>query len=386
MQLSRYFDYHATTPVDPRVLEAMLPFLREHFGNPSSRNHPFGWAAAKAIDVARAQVADLIGARHTDVVFTSGATESNNLAIKGIAQARRVEGNHLVTVVTEHPSVLDSCGTLEREGFSVTRLGVKADGLVDLAELERALSDKTVLVSVMTANNEIGVLQPLAEIAELCHSRGAAFHTDASQGVGKVAFDVEKIGADLVSFTAHKIYGPKGVGALWRRKGVELAAQMHGGGHERGLRSGTLNVPGIVALGKACQLCAEELDAEQTRLGFMRDHLLEQLRARIPGVRVNGSLEHRLPQNLNVSFPGIDAESLAIAMDDVAVSSGSACSTGKHEPSRVLTAIGLDRELAFASLRFGLGRWTTIDDVDYAAAKTASVVQRLRTVRQELGA
>jgi cysteine desulfurase len=387
MHLSRYFDYHATTPVDPRVLDAMLPYFTERFGNPSSRSHAFGWEAAKAVDAARAQVASSIGARHADVAFTSGATESNNLAIKGAALARRDAGRHVVTVVTEHPSVLDSCTALEADGFSVTRLGVNADGLVRLDEFDAALTPGTVLASVMMANNEIGVIQPVADLAERCHRRGILFHTDASQAVGKIPVDVDALGVDLLSFTAHKFYGPKGVGALWvRRKAVDPLTQMHGGGHERGLRSGTLNVTGIVGLGRACELCDEELDGEGARLQFLRDHLLEQLRAQVPDVRVNGSREHRLPHNLNVSFPGIEGESLAVALDDVAVSSGSACSSSKSEPSRVLTALGLDRDLAFASLRIGLGRWTTAEDVDYLATRIAAIVSRLRAVRQGLGA
>ena len=385
MHLSRYFDYHATTPVDPRVVDAMVPFFYERFGNPSSRNHPFGWEASKAVDNARAQVAALIGARHTEVTFTSGATESNNLAIKGVAAARRDRGRHLVTVVTEHPSVLDSCAVLEREGFEVTVLGVGGDGLVDVDEFDRALTDRTVLASVMTANNEIGVVQPIEALAARCRARGVLFHTDASQAVGKIPVDVEALGVDLVSFTAHKFYGPKGVGVLWTRKrGVDLVPQMHGGGQERGVRSGTLNVPGIVGIGAACELCRQELAAEGARLGALRDRLLAVIKARVPDVRVNGSMAHRLPQNLNVSFPEIDSESLAVAMDDVAISSGAACSTSKTEPSRVLSALGLDRELAFASIRFGLGRWTTEEDVDYAAEKTASVVERLRAVKRDL--
>ena len=385
MDLSRYFDYHATTPVDPRVLEAMLPFFTAHFGNAASRNHRFGWAAAEAVDRARAQVADLIHARHSDIVFTSGATEGNNLAIKGVVQARRGRGNHVVTVATEHPSVLDTCRALARDGIEVTVLPVGHDGLVDPVEVARVVTERTILVSVMTANNEIGVLQPVEDIAQLCRALGVVFHTDASQAIGKVPFDVERIGADLVSFTAHKFYGPKGVGALWvRRKSVEVAIQMHGGGHERGLRSGTLNVPGIVGLGQACELCRLEGAEEARRLGALRDRLLASLRARVPDLIVNGSLAHRLPQNLNVSFPGIDAESLAIAMDGVAISSGSACSTGKPKPSAVLKALGLCDDLAFASLRFGLGRWTTEEGVDFVVEKTASVVTRLREVRAAL--
>jgi cysteine desulfurase len=385
MDLSRYFDYHATTPVDPRVLEAMLPYFTDRFGNAASRNHEFGWAASAAVDAARGQVAALINARPADVVFTSGATESNNLAIKGLVEARRGRGNHVVTVATEHPSVLDTCRALERDGLEVTVLPVGRDGLVDPVEVARVVTERTLLVSVMAANNEIGVLQPIEDIARLCHALGAAFHTDASQAIGKVPFDVEAVGADLVSFTAHKFYGPKGVGALWvRRKSVDVALQMHGGGHERGLRSGTLNVPGIVGLGMACELCRLEGAEEARRLGALRDRLLASLRAQIPDLVVNGSLAHRLPQNLNVSFPGIDAESLAVAMDGVAISSGSACATGKPKPSAVLRAIGLPDDLAFASLRFGLGRWTSEEGVEFVTGKTVSVITRLRAVRAAL--
>ncbi len=385
MDLSRYFDYHATTPVDPRVLDAMLPYFTQRFGNAASRNHAFGWEAAEAVDTARGQVAALINARPADVVFTSGATESNNLAIKGVVEARRGRGNHVVTLATEHPSVLDTCRALARDGIEVTVLPVGRDGLVDPVEVARVVSERTLLVSIMAANNEIGVLQPIEDIARLCRALGVVFHTDASQAIGKVPFDVEAVGADLVSFTAHKFYGPKGVGALWvRRKSVDVAIQMHGGGHERGLRSGTLNVPGIVGLGKACDLCRLEGAEEARRLGALRDRLLATLRAALPDLVVNGSLAHRLPQNLNVSFPGIDAESLAIAMDGVAISSGSACATGKPKPSAVLKAIGLPDDLAFASLRFGLGRWTTEADVEFVASKTTAVITRLREVRAAL--
>ena len=385
MDLSRYFDYPATTPVDPRVLDAMLPYFTQRFGNAASRNHAFGWEAAEAVEAARGQVAALINARPADVVFTSGATESNNLAIKGVVEARRGRGNHVVTLATEHPSVLDACRALARDGIEVTVLPVGRDGLVDPVEVARVVGERTLLVSVMAANNEIGVLQPIEDIARLCRALGVVFHTDASQAIGKVPFDVEAVGADLVSFTAHKFYGPKGVGALWvRRKAVEVAIQMHGGGHERGLRSGTLNVPGIVGLGKACELCRLEGPEEARRLGALRDRLLATLRAALPDLVVNGSLAHRLPQNLNVSFPGIDAESLAIAMDGVAISSGSACATGKPKPSAVLKALGLPDDLAFASLRFGLGRWTTEADVEFVASKTTAVIRRLREVRAAL--
>jgi len=383
-----YCDYHATTPVDPRVLEAMLPYFTDRFGNAASRNHAFGWAASQAVDVGRQQVASAINAKHADIVFTSGATESNNLALKGVASACAARGRHIVTVVTEHHSVLDTCKWLEADGCRVTRLPVGRDGLVDLDAVRAALTDDTVLVSVMAANNEIGVVQPIAGIGALAHERGILVHTDASQAIGKIALDVETLPVDLVSFTAHKTYGPKGIGALWVRKkaaGMALDAQMHGGGHERGMRSGTLNVPGIVGFGKACELARQELASEATRLSALRDHLLEGLRARIPGMVVNGSLAHRLPNNLNVSFPGIESESLAMAMDDVAVSSGSACATSKAAPSHVLTALGLEDELAYASLRFGLGRWTTAEEVDYIIEKTATVIAKLREVRAALG-
>lgn len=387
MKLPIYLDYHATTPVDPRVLEAMLPYFTERFGNAASRNHAFGWAAAKAVEAARERVAALVGAHHHEIVFTSGATESNNLALKGAVAASPDGRRHLVTVRTEHHSVLDTCRHLEQAGCRITRLPVGPDGLLDPGAVEAALGPGTLLVSVMAANNEIGVVQPLAEIARICRSRGVLFHTDASQAVGRIPFDVREVGADLASFTAHKMYGPKGVGALFvRRKApaVELAAIVHGGGHERGLRSGTLNVPGIVGFGRAAEICREEGAAEAARIGALRDRLLARLRARVPDLRVNGSLTHRLPHNLNVSFPNIESESLGVAIDDVAVSSGSACSTGKSEPSHVLTALGLDRDLALASVRFGLGRWTTEEEIDYAADKVASVVERLRALRAEL--
>jgi cysteine desulfurase len=379
-----YLDYHATTPVDPRVLDAMLPFFTERFGNASSRTHAYGQAAAEAVDRARAEVAALIGARHHEIVFTSGATESNNLAIKGVAQASHTRGRHLLTVATEHPSVLDSCQALEREGWRVTRLPVGPDGLVDLERVEAALAADTVLVSVMTANNEIGVLQPVRDIARLAHARGALVHTDASQAVGRVPFDVTALGADLCSFTAHKIYGPKGVGALYvRRAGAsfELAAQIHGGGHERGLRSGTLNVPGIAGLGRACAICRDEGAAEAARLGALRDRLLAGLRAAIPDLRVNGSMTARLPHNLNVSVPGVDGQTLALALEGLAVSSGSACHASKTDPSPVLKALGVADQLALASIRFGLGRWTTEEEIAFAVETVSCAVADLRGMR-----
>jgi cysteine desulfurase len=387
MRFPLYFDYHATTPVDPAALEAMLPYFSERFGNAASRNHAYGWAAAQAVETAREQVASLIGAHHRDVVFTSGATESNNLAIKGVARSCRDRGRHIVTLATEHKSVLDTCRCLEGDGFEVTCLPVGADGLVDVARVEEALRPDTILVSVMAANNEIGVLQPLAEIGRLTRERGVPLHTDASQAVAKVPFDVDLLNADLASLTAHKMYGPKGVGALFvRRKNpcIELSAMMHGGGHERGLRSGTLNVPAIVGFGKAAEIGLEVMAAEQARLGALRDRLLEALRRALPDIHVNGSLVARLPHNLNVSIPGVESEMLAMSLDDVAVSAGSACHTASAEPSHVLRALGLDDELAHASLRFGLGRWTTEEEVEYVAAKMAALVPKLRQMKAEL--
>lgn len=376
-----YLDHHATTPVDARVLETMLPFFTERFGNASSKQHRFGWEASDAVERARKQVAALIGAGSKDVIFTSGATEANNLAIKGAAEARHADGDHLVTVVTEHRAVLDPLKRLERDGWRVTVLPVASSGLVDLAELEAATTAQTVLVSVMAANNEIGVLQPIKEAAAIAHARGAWFHTDAVQAVGTVPFDVDALDVDLVSITAHKIYGPKGAGALYvRRKGrqVSIAAQLDGGGHERGLRSGTLNVPGIVGFGRAAEIAHAEMNSEAVRVTGLRDRLLEALRAKTDGMTVNGTLGARLPGNLNVSFEGIDGEALLVSLDDIAVSSGAACTAA--EPSHVLVALGLSKERALASLRFGIGRTTTKEDVDYAARKVGDVVARLRQV------
>jgi cysteine desulfurase len=384
LPLPIYLDFHATTPVDPRVLEAMLPYFSEHFGNAASRTHSYGWKADAAVETARRQVAGLLGASAKEIVFTSGATESNNLAIKGAARARHARGNHIVTVTTEHKAVLDSCKRLEHDGFEITRLGVAADGRVDLDALRDAVTDRTVLVSVMAANNEIGVLQPIAEIAAIAHERGALMHSDAVQAVGKVPFDVGELPVDLASITAHKIYGPKGVGALYVRRGgarVELEPLFDGGGHERGLRSGTLNVTGIVGLGKACDIARSEMAADRSRLAALRDRLLAGLRAAVPDVHVNGSLEHRLPNNLNVSFPGVSGESLLVGIDDLCVSAGSACSSGSEEPPYVLVALGLDPDLARASLRFGLGRSTTEEEIDYAAEKVARVVRQLRQMQ-----
>mgnify|MGYP000555745654 CR=1 FL=1 len=385
-----YLDHHATTPCDARVLEAMLPFFTETYGNAASKQHAFGWAASEAVERARKQVAALIGAGGKDVIFTSGATEANNLAIKGVAEARRGERDHLVTVATEHQAVLDPMRRLERAGWRLTVLPVAGSGLIDLTELERAITERTALVSVMAANNEIGVLQPIRQAAALAHAQGAWFHTDAVQAVGKVPFDVEALDVDLVSMTAHKLCGPKGAGALYvRRKGrpsaakvmegkrdVRLAAEIDGGGHERGLRSGTLNVPGIVGFGQAAELARVEMAVEAPKLAALRNRLLQRLRDTTDGLSVNGAMDARLPGNLNVSFAGIDGEALLVSLDDIAVSSGAACTAA--EPSHVLVALGLSKDRALASLRFGIGRTTTQAEVDYAAAKVAEVVSRLR--------
>jgi cysteine desulfurase len=374
-----YLDYHATTPVDPRVVQAMLPYFTERFGNPSSRTHRVGWEAAEAVDRARAEVARLVGARPREVVFTSGATESNNLAIKGAVAAGRRRGDHVVTVVTEHHAVLDACRRLERHGVRVTYLPVEPDGLVDLDRVRAAVGPGTVLVSVMTANNEIGVIQPVAEIARIAHARGALVHTDAAQAVGKIPVDVEALGVDLLSWTAHKMYGPKGVGALYIRRGVELEPLLDGGGQERGLRPGTLNVAGIVGFGAASAICRGELAAEAERLRALRDRLLTGLRARVGDLTVNGSLAARLPHNLNVSFPGVEGEALLLALgDDLAVSTGAACASGASEPSYVVTALGVPDATALVLLRFGLGRWTTADEIDYAVEKVGAAVTALR--------
>ena len=376
-----YLDYHATTPVDPRVLEAMLPYFTEKFGNAASRQHSFGWQAQEAVERARKQVAALIGASAGEIVFTSGASESNNLAIKGVACALKSRGTHLVTVASEHKSVLDSCARLERDGWTVTRLGVDADGFVDLDRLRDALTDGTTVVSVMAANNEIGVLQPLREIAAIVHERGALLHSDAAQAFGKVPLHVGELGVDLLSLTAHKCYGPKGSGALYirrQRPKVPVECQIDGGGHEGGLRSGTLNVPGIVGLGACAEAAQELLPQESARLAALRDRLLAGLRRGIDDVRVNGSLERRLPHNLHVSFAGVEGEALLMALGDLAVSTGSACSSGSQAPSHVLQAIGAVGEGAGASIRFGLGRWTTDADIDFAIDRVTTVVRSLR--------
>jgi cysteine desulfurase len=377
-----YLDYHATTPVDPVVLEAMLPFFTEQFGNAASRQHRFGWEALEAVAVARDEVAAFIGADAKEMVFTSGATEANNLALKGLVETRGAHRDHVVTVVTEHKSVLDTCRRLQAQGVRVTHVAVKGDGSIDLDELRDSVSERTLAVSVMAANNEIGVVAPLAEIAAIAHERGALLHTDAVQAAGKVPFDVGTMGIDLASLTAHKIYGPKGIGALYvRRKNphVSIAAQVDGGGHERGMRSGTLNVPGIVGFGRAASLAARETTDEGARLARLRDRLLTRLRQQVADLIVNGSLDHRLPGNLNVSFPGIDGEALLVSLsEDIAVSSGAACTAA--EPSHVLKALGRSTELALASLRFGLGRWTTEEEIERAAGLVGGAVLRLRAM------
>lgn len=379
MHLPVYLDCHATTPVDPRVVETMLPFFTERFGNPSSRSHPFGWAADEAVETARDQVATLLGAKLREIVFTSGATESNNLAIRGVA-ALRGRG-HIITATTEHKAVLDPCHRLEREGFRVTYLPVDGDGLIDPGDIGRAIADDTILISIMAANNEIGVLQPLAAIGEIARARGVLFHTDAVQAAGKVPFDVEAAGVDLASISAHKMYGPKGVGALYvrrRRPKLDLVPLMDGGGQERGVRPGTLNVPGIVGLGRAAEICRAEMADEAPRLAGLRDRLLQGLRTRVSDLRVNGSLTARLPHNLNAAFPRVEGEALLMGLRDIAVSSGSACTSTSVEPSHVLKGLGLSDELARASLRFGLGRFTTGEEVDYAIGAVADLVVRLR--------
>jgi cysteine desulfurase len=381
VKLPIYMDNHATTPVDPRVLEAMMPYFTNIFGNAASRNHSFGWEAERAVETAREQIARLIGASGKEIIFTSGATESDNLAIKGIAEMYRERGNHIITQATEHKAVLDTCKRLEKYGYRVTYLPVKADGLIDIEDLKRAIDEKTILVTIMAANNEIGVLQPIREIGRICHEKGVIFHTDAVQIVGKAPFNVIQDNVDVASISAHKIYGPKGVGALYVRRRnprVQIAAQIDGGGHERGMRSGTLNVPGIVGLGKACEIAMQEMDSEAAYLRKLRDHLKEKLESALDYVHVNGSMEHRLPGNLNMSFVYVEGESLLMGINDVAVSSGSACTSATLEPSYVLKALGLGDDVAHSSIRFGLGRFNTEAEVDYISNKLIDIVKKLR--------
>ena len=385
VHLPLYMDNHATTQLDPRVLEAMMPYLTGKFGNAASRNHQFGWEAERAVEIAREQIAKLIGATSKEIIFTSGATESDNLALKGVAEMYHERGNHIITQVTEHKAILDTCKKLEKQGFRVTYLPVQADGLIDLEDLKRAIvsegPDKTILVSIMFANNEIGVVQPIAEIGKLCHQRGILFHTDAVQAVGHNPVDVQAMNIDLMSLSGHKLYGPKGVGALYVRRRnprVQITEQINGGGHERGMRSGTLNVPGIVGLGAAAEIAGEELSTEITRLTGLRNYLRGRLEAALDYVHVNGSMEHHLPGNLNMSFLYVEGESLLMGINDVAVSSGSACTSATLEPSYVLKALGLGDDVAHSSIRFGLGRFNTKAEVDYVADKVIDVVKKLR--------
>ena len=377
-----YMDNHATTPVDPRVLAAMLPYFTETFGNAASRTHAYGWSAEAAVDDSRDTIASLIGAESgKEIVFTSGATESDNLAIKGVAEYYKAKGNHIITTTIEHKAVLDSCKRLEKEGFTVTYINVGPDGLVDPQAIEAAITDKTILVSVMLANNEVGTIQPIAEIGKITRARGIIFHSDAVQGLGKTPFDVRAMNVDLASLTAHKVYGPKGVGALYVRRSkprVRLSAQMDGGGHERGNRSGTLNVPGIVGFAKACKILIEEGVAEAEKIRALRDRLHKKITDELDAVVLNGSAEHRLPGNLNISFSFVEGEGLMMAIKDVAVSSGSACTSASLEPSYVLRSMGLEEDMAHSSIRFGLGRFNTEEEVDYVAQLVIAKVKRLR--------
>jgi cysteine desulfurase len=381
MKFPIYLDNHATTPLDPRVMDAMMPYFKDLFGNAASRNHAFGWAAEEAVETGRKQIASLIGANAKEIIFTSGATESTNLAIKGVAEMYAERGNHIITAATEHKATLDTCKRLEKNGCRVTFLPVMADGLIDLDMLREALTDKTILVSIMYANNEIGVIQPVAEIGKLCKERGVLFHCDAVQAVGKIPVNVISDNIDLMSISGHKIYGPKGVGALYVRRRnprVQLTAQIDGGGHERGMRSGTLNVPGIVGLGKACELAQKEMAEESVRMAALRDRLKDKLMAELDETFINGSLTHRLPNNLNISFAYVEGESLLMGINDVAVSSGSACTSATLEPSYVLKALGAGDDLAHSSIRFGIGRFNTQEEIDYTAEKVISVVKKLR--------
>lgn len=381
MKLPVYMDNHATTPMDPRVFDSMKPYFLDVFGNAASRNHSFGWEAEEATEKARKQIADLIGATPKEIIFTSGATEANNLALKGIAETYAERGNHVITQVTEHKSVLDTCKRLEKEGVRVTYLPVQQDGRVDLNQLREAITDQTILISIMYANNEIGVVQPMQEIGNIAKEKGVLFHSDAAQAVGKIPVNVVTDGIDVLSLTAHKLYGPKGCGALYVRKRnprVQIAAQMDGGGHERGMRSGTLNVPGIVGLGAACEIGKTEMPAESKHLSFLRDKLKGKLIAELDEVYINGSMEHRLPHNLNMSFAYVEGESLLMGINDIAVSSGSACTSATLEPSYVLKALGAGDDLAHSSIRFGLGRFNTEEEVDYAGDRVVDVVRKLR--------
>lgn len=381
IKLPIYFDNHATTRVDPRVVAAMEPYFTDIYGNAASRNHEYGWKAEEAVENGRAQVAKLINATPKEIVFTSGATESTNLAIKGVAQMYREKGNHIITQVTEHKATLDTCKSLEKFGCEVTYLPVEKDGRINLDDLKKAITPKTILISIMYANNEIGVVQPIAEIGKIAKEKGVFFHVDGVQAIGKIPVDVQKDGIDLMSISGHKLYGPKGVGALYvRRKNprVQLASQIDGGGHERGMRSGTLNVPGIVGLGKACELCQQEMVEETARLSKLRDRLRDSIMSRLDETFINGSETHRLPHNINISFAYVEGESLLMGINDIAVSSGSACTSATLEPSYVLKALGVGEDLAHTSIRFGLGRFNTEEEVDYVADRVVETVSRLR--------
>ena len=380
LKLPIYMDNHATTQVDPRVVEAMLPYFTEVFGNAASRSHSFGWTAEKAVELARDQVGALIGASGKEIVWTSGATESDNLAIKGAAEFNRDRGNHIITVQTEHKAVLDTCKRLEKDGFDVTYLPVEQDGRVNPATLRAAMTDKTILVSIMLANNEIGCVNPIEELGAIVKERGALFHVDAVQGVGKIPFDVNAGRVDLASLSAHKMYGPKGIGALYvrRKPRVRITAQIDGGGHERGMRSGTLNVPSIVGFGKAAELCSAEMVSEGKRLLALRERLREGIQSQVTDTFVNGSMEHRLPGNLNISFAYVEGEAMLMGLKDVAVSSGSACTSASLEPSYVLRAVGVEEEMAHTSIRFGLGRFNTEEEVDYVTKLVVGKVNKLR--------
>ncbi|MCU1286312.1 MAG: Cysteine desulfurase [Acidobacteriales bacterium] len=381
VKLPIYLDNHATTPLDPRVLEAMMPYFTGKFGNAASRNHQFGWEAEAGVETAREQIAKLIGATAKEIIFTSGATESNNLAIKGVAEMYKEKGNHIITAVTEHKAVLDTCKRLEKYGTRVTYLPVGADGLINLDELRNAITDKTILVTIMAANNEIGVLQPIDEIGAICKEKGIIFHSDAVQALGKVPLDVNKSNISIMSLTGHKLYGPKGVGALYvRRKNprVQLSAILDGGGHERGMRSGTLNVPGIVGFGKACEIAMQEMPEESKRLKSLRDRLMNKLLGNLDETHVNGTMERHLPGNLNISFVYVEGESLLMGVNDIAVSSGSACTSATLEPSYVLKALGLGDDVAHSSIRFGIGRFNTEAEIDYVADRFIDTVKKLR--------
>jgi len=382
LKLPVYMDYQATTPMDPRVFEEMKPYFLEKFGNPHSRGHSYGWEAEAACEKAREQVADLIGANPKEIIFTSGATESNNMAIKGIAAFYGAKKNHIITVSTEHKCVIDACRNLEQQGFEVTYLPVQENGLVDLDVLEKAITDKTALISVMAVNNEIGVIQPLKEIGAICRKHGVFFHTDAAQGFGKMPLNVEEMNIDLMSISGHKIYGPKGVGAIFvrRRPRVRILPLINGGGQERGLRSGTLPTPLVVGLGKAAQIARDEMTAENERLHYLFNKFYKQIVENVPEVYLNGDLENRVPGNLNLSFAYIEGESMIMAIKDLAVSSGSACTSASLEPSYVLRAIGVGEELAHTSIRFGIGRFTTEEEVDFAIEKVTGAIDKLRAM------